>query len=100
MKKKEGPFDGTTLEVCIAATEVLKKIEKKKFTHKGAAVMIAYGYGYPINKSSLQSAPLSEGLIIYDGNHNATVENIFINSSCVENHLPAFDYHLQLHKLH
>ncbi|MGL9682168.1 MAG: class I SAM-dependent methyltransferase [Wolbachia sp.] len=48
-------FDGAVVEVCSAGIEILKRLEKKIYNNKGAALIIDYGYVYPEYKSTLQS---------------------------------------------
>ncbi|MEY2392973.1 class I SAM-dependent methyltransferase [Wolbachia endosymbiont of Tettigetta isshikii] len=48
-------FDGAVVEVCPAGIEILKRLEKKVYNNKGAALIIDYGYVYPKYKSTLQS---------------------------------------------
>uniref|UniRef100_A0AAU7YJK2 SAM-dependent methyltransferase n=1 Tax=Wolbachia endosymbiont of Oeneis ivallda TaxID=3171168 RepID=A0AAU7YJK2_9RICK len=48
-------FNGAVVEVCLAGTEILKKLENKIVNNGGAALIIDYGYVYPSYKSTLQS---------------------------------------------
>jgi len=48
-------FNGAVMEVCLAGTEILKKLENKIVNNGGAALIIDYGYVYPSYKSTLQS---------------------------------------------
>lgn len=48
-------FDGAVVEVCPTGIEILKRLEKKIYNNKGAALIIDYGYVYPEYKSTLQS---------------------------------------------
>lgn len=48
-------FNGAVVEVCPSGIEILKKLEKKIYNNKGAALIIDYGYVYPGYKSTLQS---------------------------------------------
>ncbi|WP_343289185.1 class I SAM-dependent methyltransferase [Wolbachia endosymbiont of Encarsia formosa] len=48
-------FNGAVVEVCLAGTEILNKLENKIVNNGGAALIIDYGYVYPSYKSTLQS---------------------------------------------
>ncbi|MDM8335184.1 class I SAM-dependent methyltransferase [Wolbachia pipientis] len=48
-------FNGPIVEVCPAGIEILKRLEKKIVNNGGAALIIDYGYVYPLYKSTLQS---------------------------------------------
>ncbi|WP_265036553.1 class I SAM-dependent methyltransferase [Wolbachia endosymbiont (group A) of Anomoia purmunda] len=48
-------FNGAVMEICSVGVEILKKLEKKIYNNKGAALIIDYGYVYPAYKSTLQS---------------------------------------------
>ncbi|MCV3769676.1 MAG: SAM-dependent methyltransferase, partial [Wolbachia pipientis] len=61
-------FDGAVVEVCLAGIEVLKKLEKKIVSNKGAAIIIDYGYVYPTYKSTLQS--------VGQHNYSSFLENV------------------------
>ncbi|EAL58292.1 proline dehydrogenase/delta-1-pyrroline-5-carboxylate dehydrogenase [Wolbachia endosymbiont of Drosophila ananassae] len=48
-------FNGAVVEICSVGVEILKKLEKKIYNNKGAALIVDYGYVYPAYKSTLQS---------------------------------------------
>ncbi|WP_265030002.1 class I SAM-dependent methyltransferase [Wolbachia endosymbiont (group A) of Philonthus cognatus] len=48
-------FNGAVVEICSVGVEMLKKLEKKIYNNKGAALIVDYGYVYPAYKSTLQS---------------------------------------------
>lgn len=48
-------FDGAIAEVCLPGIKMIKKIEEKICKNRGAALIIDYGYIYPIYKNTLQS---------------------------------------------
>ena len=53
--KMTGLFNGAVVEVCHLGIEILKKLEKKIRSNRGAALIVDYGYVYSTYKSTLQS---------------------------------------------
>lgn len=87
---REKLFDGAVLEMCTARIDMIKKIEEKIHSNKGAALIIDYGYIYPTYKSTLQSIRQHKYTDVLEGIGSSDITTL-VDFSALQNALKYTD---------